>query len=40
MKNAKYLIEQVATRFELKENPRAVYVDSIKILKEKAKTYN
>jgi predicted transport protein len=40
MRNAKYLIEQVAKRFELKENPRAVYVDSIKILKEKAKTYN
>ena len=40
MKNAKYLIDKVAERFELKENKRAVYVDSISILKEKAKTYN
>ena len=39
MRNAKYLIEQVVKRFELKENPRAVYVDSIKILEEKAKSY-
>ena len=40
MRNAKYLIEQVVKRFDLKENPRAVYVDSIKILEEKAKTYS
>ncbi len=40
MKNAKYLIEKVVKKFDLKENPRAVYVDSVKIIKEKAKTYN
>ena len=40
MKNAKYLIEKVVEKFDLKENPRAVYVDSIKILEEKAKTYD
>lgn len=40
MRNAKYLIEKVVEKFNLKENPKAVYVDSIKILKEKAKTYD
>ena len=40
MRNAKYLINQVAEKFNLKENPKATYVDSIKILKERAKTYN
>lgn len=40
MRNAKYLINQVVERFNLKENPKAVKVDSIKILKERAKTYN
>ena len=40
MRNAKYLIEKVVQKYGLKENPKAVYVDSIQILKEKAKTYN
>ncbi|MBQ3235034.1 MAG: hypothetical protein IJA97_02625 [Clostridia bacterium] len=40
MKNAKYLINQVVEKFGLKENPKAVYVDSVKILREKAKTYD
>ena len=40
MRNAKYLINQVVERFNLKENPKATPVDSIKILKERAKTYN
>lgn len=40
MKNAKYLIDKVVERFSLKLNPKAVYVDSIQILNEKAKTYN
>ena len=40
MRNAKYLIEKVVQKHGLKENPKAVYVDSIQILKEKAKTYN
>ena len=40
MKNAKYLINQVIEKFALKENPKAVYVDSVKILREKAKTYD
>ncbi len=40
MRNAKYLIQKVVERFNLKENPKAVYVDSIKVLREKAKTYD
>lgn len=40
MRNAKYLINQVAAKFELKQNPKAVYVDSVKILRTKAKTYD
>ena len=40
MRNAKYLINQVAQKFNLKENPKATYVDSIEILKSRAKTYN
>ncbi len=40
MRNAKYLINQVAEKFALKENPKATYVDSIEILKSRAKTYN
>ena len=40
MRNAKYLIDKVVERFNLKENPKAVKVDSIKVLKERAKTYN
>ena len=40
MRNAKYLIDKVVERFNLKENPKATKVDSIKILKERAKTYN
>lgn len=40
MRNAKYLINQVVEKFGLKENPKAVYVDSVKILREKAKTYD
>lgn len=40
MKNAKYLIEKVVERFNLKENPKATPVDSIEILKQRAKTYN
>ena len=40
MRNAKYLINQVAQKFTLKENPKATYVDSIEILKSRAKTYN
>ena len=40
MRNAKYLIDKVVERFNLKENPKAAKVDSIKILKERAKTYN
>ena len=40
MRNAKYLIDKVVERFNLKENPKAVKVDSIKILKQRAKTYN
>lgn len=40
MKNAKYLIDKVVERFSLKQNPKAEYVNSIEILKEKAKTYN
>lgn len=40
MRNAKYLINQVVERFNLKENPKATTVDSIEILKQRAKTYN
>lgn len=40
MRNAKYLIGQVVERFNLKENPKATTVDSIEILKQRAKTYN
>ena len=40
MKNAKYLIDKVAERFNLTKNPKAVPVNSIEILKTKAKTYN
>lgn len=39
MKNAKYLIEQVAKKFNLVKNPKATYVDAVKILKSKAKSY-
>ena len=39
MRNAKYLINQVAEKFNLKENPKATYVDSIEVLKSKAKSY-
>ena len=38
--NAKYLINQVVAKFELKQNPKQVYVDSVKILRTKAKTYD
>ena len=40
MKNAKYLIDKVAERFNLTKNPKAVPVNSIEVLQEKAKTYN
>lgn len=39
LKNAKYLIEQVANKFNLVKNPKATYVDAVKILKSKAKSY-
>ncbi len=39
MKNAKYLIEQVAKKFNLVKNSKATYVDAVKILKSKAKSY-
>ncbi len=40
MKNAKYLIDKVVEKYDLKENPRSIYIDSVEILKQKAKTYN
>ena len=40
MKNAKYLIDKVVERFSLNKNSKAVSVNSIEILKNKAKTYN
>ncbi|MBO7213971.1 MAG: hypothetical protein J6V66_00590 [Clostridia bacterium] len=40
MRNAKFLINQVVEKYALKENPKATYVDSVKILREKAKTYD
>ncbi|MBR5439403.1 MAG: hypothetical protein IKV61_04210 [Clostridia bacterium] len=35
MRNAKYLINQLATKFNLVENPKSVLVNSVDILKEK-----
>lgn len=35
MKNAKYLINQLATKFNLVENPKSVLVNSVELLKEK-----
>ena len=40
MKNAKYLIDKVVEKYDLKENPRSIYIDSVEVLKQKAKTYN
>lgn len=40
VKNAKYLIDEVAKRFNLVKNPKAVHVDAVKILRQKAKVYN
>lgn len=40
MKNAKYLIGKVVERFNLQENPKAVLVDSMKLIEEKAKIYD
>ena len=39
MRNAKYLIGKVVERFNLQENPKAVLVDSMKLIEEKAKIY-
>ena len=35
MKNAKFLINQLATKFNLVENPKSVLVNSVELLKEK-----
>ncbi|MBO5851068.1 MAG: hypothetical protein J6R29_01910 [Clostridia bacterium] len=35
MKNAKYLINQLATKYNLVENPKSVLVNSVELLKEK-----
>ncbi len=40
MRNAVYLINQVIEKFAIKEDPKAVYVDSVKILRQKAKVYD
>ncbi|MBR6737294.1 MAG: hypothetical protein IKL82_02895 [Clostridia bacterium] len=39
MRNAKYLIEKVAARFELSQNLKATAVDAVDILTSKAKSY-
>lgn len=39
LKNAKYLIDQVAKKFELVKSSKKAYVDAVKILREKAKSY-
>ncbi len=39
MRNAVYLINQVIERFGIKEDPKAVTIDSVKLLRTKAKVY-
>ncbi len=39
LKNAKYLIDQVAKEYNLEKNTKKTFVDAVKILRAKAKTY-